>query len=166
MTASEFKERFARLGPTRRALRVPSGSSLVVKIRMGPDIRKVDTIPAIALLKESGLSLLRAKRTIEAVAPEGVVTVELPQVADAAGLERDLAASGFSATTRSQQAPDVREVREGLGLTQEQFALRFGLELEAVRNWEHKRRVPDTAARSLLKVIARFPEAVAEAQDS
>ena len=60
-------------------------------------------------------------------------------------------------------AVDVRKLRERLSLTQEQFALRFGLELDAVRNWEYGRREPDAAAKSYLTVIDKAPEAVQEA---
>ncbi len=58
---------------------------------------------------------------------------------------------------------DVRGLRERLGLTQEHFAPRFCLELDAVRNWEYGRREPDAAAKSYLTVIERDPEAVQEA---
>jgi putative transcriptional regulator len=44
-----------------------------------------------------------------------------------------------------------------------QFAATFGLSLSVVRDWEQGRFVPDQAARTLLKVIARNPEAVKEA---
>jgi putative transcriptional regulator len=60
-------------------------------------------------------------------------------------------------------AVDVRKLRERLGLTQEQFSLRFGLELDAVRNWEYGRRQLDKAARSYLAVIERDPEMVPDA---
>jgi putative transcriptional regulator len=54
-------------------------------------------------------------------------------------------------------------VREGLGLTQEEFAWRFGLDLAALRNWEQGRTRPETAVRSFLQVIARDPRAVERA---
>ncbi len=58
---------------------------------------------------------------------------------------------------------DVRAIRERLGLTRPAFAKRFGLAIAAVRDWEQGLRRPDPAARVLLLVIARNPEAVAEA---
>jgi putative transcriptional regulator len=48
-------------------------------------------------------------------------------------------------------------------LTREQFAVRYGLEVETVRNWETGKREPDTTARSYLRVIANAPEHVEEA---
>ncbi len=60
-------------------------------------------------------------------------------------------------------AVDVRALRERLGLSRPAFAERFGLAVAAVRDWEQGLRRPDPAARVLLMVIARTPEAVAEA---
>lgn len=59
--------------------------------------------------------------------------------------------------------PDVREIRQRLGLTQASFAARFGLPVGNVRDWEQKRATPDGAARVLLRVIERAPDVVAEA---
>jgi putative transcriptional regulator len=59
--------------------------------------------------------------------------------------------------------PDVRLVRERLGLSQEAFAARFHLSLRTVQEWEQQRRVPEGPARVLLQVIEREPEAAARA---
>ena len=58
---------------------------------------------------------------------------------------------------------DVKSIRNGLGLTQPEFSLRFGFDVRAVQDWEQKRRQPDRAARILLTVIAYEPEAVTRA---
>ncbi len=58
---------------------------------------------------------------------------------------------------------DVKSIRNGLGLTQLEFSLRFGFDVRAVQDWEQKRRQPDRAARILLTVIAHEPEAVKRA---
>ena len=55
---------------------------------------------------------------------------------------------------------DVRRVRERLGLSQAEFSIRFGLELDTVQNWEQGRYSPDPAARILLSVIEAYPECV------
>ncbi len=60
-------------------------------------------------------------------------------------------------------APDTRALREQLGLTQEQFAARFGLSLRALHRWESGERAPGASARALLRVIAHSPDLVAEA---
>jgi putative transcriptional regulator len=58
---------------------------------------------------------------------------------------------------------DVRAVRQRLGLTQEEFAARYGFGVSALRDWEQRRRRPEKAARILLKVIQHEPRAVERA---
>ena len=58
---------------------------------------------------------------------------------------------------------DVRSVRRKLGLSQTQFAARFGFTPATVKNWEQGRTQPDGPARILLAVIAHHPEAVEDA---
>jgi putative transcriptional regulator len=58
---------------------------------------------------------------------------------------------------------DVRAMRIKLGMTQEAFAIRYGLTLARVRDWEQGRSAPDGAARAYLKVIEKEPEAVERA---
>lgn len=55
---------------------------------------------------------------------------------------------------------DVREVRTKMGLSQAQFATKFGLPPATLRNWEQGRSRPDASTRVLLAVIAKHPEAV------
>jgi putative transcriptional regulator len=57
---------------------------------------------------------------------------------------------------------DVREVRQKMGLSQAQFATKFGLPPATLRNWEQGRARPDAPTRVLLAVIAKHPEAVEE----
>ncbi len=58
--------------------------------------------------------------------------------------------------------PDVRALRSSLGLSRAAFAERYGLDARAVQDWEQGRRMPDRAARILLRVIRRAPDLVAE----
>ena len=58
---------------------------------------------------------------------------------------------------------DVRKIRHGLKLSQAQFAIRFGLSESTIKDWEQKRRQPEGAARVLLQVIKKDPEAVSRA---
>jgi putative transcriptional regulator len=55
---------------------------------------------------------------------------------------------------------DVREVRIKMGLSQAQFATKFGFPPATLRNWEQGRARPDAPTRVLLAVIAKHPEAV------
>jgi putative transcriptional regulator len=58
---------------------------------------------------------------------------------------------------------DVAAIRKRLNLSQAKFAKKFGLSHAAVRDWEQHRRRPDGAARVLLMVIDKEPEAVTRA---
>jgi len=85
-----------------------------------------------------------------------------------AGLENALAIKEGSAVAgtyriHAPQEMDVKAIRTTQGLTQVQFAQRYGFSASAVRDWEQNRRQPEAAARVLLKVIQRHPEAVLEA---
>ncbi len=58
---------------------------------------------------------------------------------------------------------DVARLRHRLGLSQAAFAHTFGLDVTALHAWEQGRRRPDRAARVLLAVIAKEPQAVLRA---
>src|SRR6266702_1838176 len=58
---------------------------------------------------------------------------------------------------------NVRAVRRRLGLSQSEFAAKFGFQPATLKNWEQGRTRPDGPARVLLAVIARHPEAVEDA---
>jgi putative transcriptional regulator len=55
---------------------------------------------------------------------------------------------------------DVRKVRLKMGLSQAQFAAKFGFPSATLRNWEQGRSHPDAPTRVLLAVIAKHPEVV------
>jgi putative transcriptional regulator len=55
---------------------------------------------------------------------------------------------------------DVKEVRIRMGLSQAQFATRFGFPPATLRNWEQGRSRPDAPTRVLLAVLAKHPDAV------
>ncbi len=60
-------------------------------------------------------------------------------------------------------AVNVAEIRKRSGLSQAKFAERFGFRLATIKDWEQGRRAPDGAARVLLTVISKEPEAVRRA---
>lgn len=67
------------------------------------------------------------------------------------------------AVARMKPVPRVRTLRRALGLTQEEFALRYRIPLGTLRDWEQGRTQPDQPARAYLAVIARDPEHVRRA---
>jgi putative transcriptional regulator len=58
------------------------------------------------------------------------------------------------------ETPDVRQIREDYELSQTEFAALLGISVKTVQNWEQGRRTPRGAARVLLQVAAKHPEAV------
>jgi putative transcriptional regulator len=58
---------------------------------------------------------------------------------------------------------DVRAIRTKLGLTQEEFALRFGFSVNTLRHWEQGTRQPEGPSRAYLIVIDRAPKTVQKA---
>lgn len=58
---------------------------------------------------------------------------------------------------------DVKAVRAKVGLTQDQFAARFGFSTATLRHWERGDRSPHGPALVLLNVIERNPQAVMDA---
>jgi putative transcriptional regulator len=81
------------------------------------------------------------------------------------GLEQAVAwtqgrTEGAQVTVVHVPQTDVREVRQQMGLSQSQFAAKFGFPLATLQNWEQGRARPDAPTRVLLAVISRHPEAV------
>ncbi len=58
---------------------------------------------------------------------------------------------------------DVKAVRERSGLSQVQFADRFGFNARTLQEWEQGRSQPENAMRAYLKVIDRNAPAVEQA---
>ena len=54
--------------------------------------------------------------------------------------------------------PDVKKIREGYKLSQQQFANMLGISVKTLHNWEQGRREPVGAARVLLHVAEKHPK--------
>ena len=58
------------------------------------------------------------------------------------------------------ETPNVKRIRSNYKLSQTEFAALMGISVKTLRNWEQGRRVPEGAARVLLQVAAKHPEAI------
>jgi DNA-binding XRE family transcriptional regulator len=163
MTKSSLREQFERLGRVQGIDPVRSGSSAIVSLRLIGKVDQTKTVEAVIALRRRGVPTLKAKRAVEGAIEGSANVLDVPTIESRHALAEDLRRFGFDMSLITPVTVDVRKLRERLGLTQEQFSLRFGLELDAVRNWEYGRREPDAAARSYLTVIDKDPEAVQEA---
>jgi putative transcriptional regulator len=65
-----------------------------------------------------------------------------------------------STSAAPDMAPAVRDLRRRARLTQQEFAVRLGVPVETIRNWEQGKRMPRGPARALLAVIAHAPDTV------
>jgi putative transcriptional regulator len=73
----------------------------------------------------------------------------------------DAAPIGFFNLPGFTRIPNVKRLRERIGLTQEAFAAAYRIPIGTLRDWEQRRKIPDATARAFLTVIARDPQAVA-----
>ncbi len=62
-----------------------------------------------------------------------------------------------------RRVPDVQAIREKLHLSQEAFASTIGVPVATIRNWEQHRTGIVPAARTLLRILEREPEAALRA---
>lgn len=74
--------------------------------------------------------------------------------------EMDQIVKGDKEASRCFEYPDpeVKAIRERMGVPQEKFAVILGVSKRTVENWEQGRRHPTGAARSLLRIVDADPE--------
>ena len=63
---------------------------------------------------------------------------------------------------RVVSVPSVAAIRERTGLSQAKFAALLGVSVRTLQEWEQGRRAPSGAARTLLMVAAKNPQALLE----
>lgn len=78
-----------------------------------------------------------------------------------AGLNDAIAcAKGDASRGRIVAGPDVKAIRKEIKLTQSEFAKIYRFPVATVRDWEQRRRQPDTGSATLLKMIQADPRGV------
>ena len=164
-TVSELKK---RVGPRVRVRAAPSGRSssggaCVRMVLMPATSRRLgDAFEVARLLTRAGVPVRTAKRAIDGLAAGRTAYVEAPSVADYESLKRRMAVQNVAVHRIALRAVDVKALRARLGISQEDFAGRFGLDVATVRNWEQGRTTPDGPAAALLHLIDRDPDKVVE----
>ena len=58
---------------------------------------------------------------------------------------------------------EVKKIRSKLGMSQNEFALAFGISVSTLRHWERGDRAPHGPALVLLNVVSKEPQAVLKA---
>jgi len=163
MTLSELKK---RAGPRVRIRTAPSKPSVLGGVELNllfapvKPGKFVDAIAAAHLLVDAGLSPRGARRVVDGVLDGQSIFSVVPNVGDYAQLKQELAKLGVATSRIEKRAVDVKALRQSRGLSQEDFAGRYGIDLATLRNWEQGRTTPDGPAMTLLQLIERDPEAI------
>ena len=99
--------------------------------------------------------------TIDPATPASLTSGRMDPARVDATTEVDIAAhqAADEAAAMQDSARFARQVRMRLGLSQAEFSRRIDVSLETIRNWEQGKRSPTGAAKALLKVLHKAPEA-------
>jgi DNA-binding transcriptional regulator YiaG len=160
---SELKKRAGtrvrfRAAPSGRS---NSGGAPASLILMPPTSRRLGDMFEIArLLVDAGVPVRTAKKALDELAASKSAYVEAPTVADYDLMKRKMMSQNVAVHRIELRTVDVKALRTRLGISQEAFAGRYGLDVATVRNWEQGRTQPDGPAAALLQLIERDPEGV------
>ena len=105
------------------------------------------------------------RMTIDPTAAPAVGRIDQARVDSTS--ELDIAAQQVADETEAMldAAKFARRVRKRLGLSQTEFSQRIDVSLDTIRNWEQGKRCPTGAAKALLKILDKAPEAALAALD-
>lgn len=164
MNTSSFKARLEQLGRVRDMSHVDSGSpeEVVLKRSATTDVLVVDGVLA---LTRRGLTLVKAKRVMEQVIDCGRALVEVPLIENTDTFSLEMEAAGVSVRFRSIEDRELRDhfanrlkdLRSRLGVSQDEFAMRFSIDVKTLRGWEGG-KVADRGNRRLISIIEKNPE--------
>lgn len=101
--------------------------------------------------------------TVGATDWDKVKALSEDDIAKAAADDPDSPLTSKEQLSSFQHVPNPKSVRQQLNMTQEVFAATFHLPLGTLRDWEQRKHQPDQASRTLLRVIAKNPNAVIQA---
>ena len=85
--------------------------------------------------------------------------IDINRVDSTTGAEIACHKAADDADAMLDAAKFARRVRRRLGFSQAEFAERINVSLDTIRNWEQGKRSPTGAAKALLKVLDKAPEA-------
>lgn len=107
------------------------------------------------------------RMTINPAVPASLAVGRIDSAHVDATTEKDIAAHSAADEAEAMQdaAKFARRVRKRLGLSQAEFSHRIGVSADTIRNWEQGKRCPTGAAKALLKVLDKAPEAALAALD-
>src|SRR5271167_3576320 len=119
--------------------------------------------------KTTTIARMRRDGKLVRVKPAGVEeALDTPPLAPMTGADVEASAARDrdnrplldSTPGQLRPVPRVKTLRRALGLTQEEFAVRYHIPLGTLRDWEQGRAEPDQPTRAYLTLIARDPDRV------
>ena len=111
----------------------------------------------MALIRKSLDELLSQRPVVDRAKIDATTEVDIRRHAIEDGEDPDAPLMNYQLTI------PARAVREKLGLSQEAFAKALHIPVGTIRNWEQNRVTPDPAARALLTILYRQPQAAMKA---
>jgi putative transcriptional regulator len=122
----------------------------------------------IARIRKSDGKLVRlnAEGSEEAVQERSVRPMSEAEIEAAAVADPDARPMTSEHLATVKRVPRAKTLRRALGLTQEEFAMRYRIPLGTLRDWEQGRSEPDQPARAYLTVIAADPDGVSRSLSS
>lgn len=154
---SSFRAALERPAETPAGRPAPSGSRVRLLLKASGGVSH--PVAVARTLSDLGMSLRAAHAAVDRLAEGESHGVEI--VTEDTGKAIDLLGElGVQAAAIRRPTMVAKAVREGFGLSQKDFAIRFGLELRTVQNWEQERHGLDAATTILLALIAHSPESV------
>jgi putative transcriptional regulator len=109
----------------------------------------------MAIVRKSLKEIMALRPEVDEAKLAGVTEAEIRRMAIEDGEDPDAPPGDFF--------PSAKTLRLQHDMTQEQFAAALHIPVKTLRNWEQRRVAPDPAARALLTVLAKNPEAVFKA---
>ncbi len=109
---------------------------------------------------EVGVTVRGAQKVVKELVNGTTAYVEAPSVPNYDMLKRNLMSKNIAVYQLKPRKIDVKALRVRIGISQEAFAGRYGLDVATVRNWEQGRTQPEGPAITLLQLIDRDPEEV------
>lgn len=164
-TLSELKKRG---GPRVKVRAAPSGRSSSggekVELNLVPPTsgRLGDAFEIARLLVRAGVPVRTAKKVVDSLASGLTAYVEAPTVADYETFKKRLMSRNIAVYRIVKRRVDVKALRARLGISQEAFAGRYGLDVKTLQNWEQGRTEPEGPAAILLQLIDRDPDKIVE----
>jgi putative transcriptional regulator len=123
-------------------------SKIIISARTRPDGALVEVLP-------DGKERPFAKTGLRAMSEA--------EVSAAAAADPDARPMTAGELRSARRVARVKTLRRVLGLTQEEFAVRYHIPVGTLRDWEQGRSEPDQPARAYLRAIAGDPAAISRA---